>query len=69
MERIKIQTPEGMFEYAFCRDGTEYEACKASGEIAAGMEIVYRGFVVAVQDDFSMLIIGGIPQIIMGVNV
>ena len=65
MQKIRLQTPEGIRELPIARSSEEYETGKASGEIAVGMDIVYKNFLVRVIEDYEMLVLEGlrgVPQ-------
>lgn len=55
--KIKLQTPDGIREYALVPGTNEFDSAKAAGEIHIGDEIVYRNFLVAIIEDFEMLVL------------
>lgn len=67
VQKIQVQTPDGVQEYLFIPDSSVYDQAVAAGEVKEGMDIVYRGFLVHVLPDMSMLILTQIlapqPQI------
>ena len=42
LQKVKLNTPDGIKDYPFVPDSVSYEAALASGEITEGMDIVYR---------------------------
>ena len=57
LQKVQLQTPEGMIEYPFVPDSRAYDEAVAAGEITVGMDIVYRSFLVHIVTDFAMLIL------------
>ena len=57
LQKIKLQTPDGVREYKFLPDGGAYESAKASGEIAVGEEVIYRSFLVHILPGYEMLVL------------
>jgi len=65
VQRIQLQTPEGIREYLFIPGTAEYEAAREAGEIHVGDDIVYRNCLVEIIDGFAMLVLDvlrGVPQ-------
>lgn len=56
LQRIKLQTPDGIREYALVPGSDAYDAARGAGEIHIGDEIVYRNYLVVIVDDFEMLV-------------
>lgn len=56
LQRIRLQTPDGEVEYIYAPDSKAYDAGRASGEIAPGMDIVYRRWIAYVLDNGAMII-------------
>lgn len=63
MRMIRVHAPMGVREYPAFEDSNMFEKAKADGRIAPGDEIIYRGIVVTVQEDYSMLVIGPLAAI------
>ena len=57
VQKMQVQMPDGAQELVFIPDSVAYEAAMAAGEISAGMDIVYRGFIVHILPDFQMLVL------------
>jgi len=57
LQKIRLNTPEGIEEYPFVPDSISYEAAVAAGEITEGMDIVYRSFLVHIIHDNEMLVL------------
>lgn len=57
MQKIHLQTPEGIREYLFIPGTAEYDAAREAGEIAVGDDIVYRNCLVEIIDGFAMLVL------------
>lgn len=57
LQTIQIQTPDGIKAYPFVHDSIEYESAVADGEIAEGMDIVYRSFLVHIIHESEMLVL------------
>lgn len=57
LQRIKLQTPDGIREYVLVPGSDAYDAARGAGEIHIGDEIVYRNYLVAIMDDFEMLVL------------
>ena len=69
MQKIQVQTPEGVREYLFITGTAEYDAAREAGEIAIGMDIVYKNYLVGIIDNFEMLVLdmlSGVPQFDQG---
>lgn len=65
MQKIQLQTPEGIREYLFIPGTAEYDAARETGEIHVGDDIVYRNCLVEIIDGFAMLVlemIQGMPM-------
>lgn len=65
MQKIKLQTPEGVREFLLISGTAEYDAAREAGEIHVGDDIVYKNYLVWIIDNFEMLILDmlqGIPQ-------
>ena len=52
-QRIQVQTPAGVREYAAYADSREMAAEYAAGTLADGAEIVYRGMICDVLGSFT----------------
>jgi len=57
LQKIQLQTANGLKDYLFISDSFAYDQAKADGLIVEGMEVVYRGFLVHILPDMSMLIL------------
>lgn len=57
LQRIRLQTPDGIREYVLVPGTNEFDTAKAAGEIHIGDEIVYRNYLVAIIGDFEMLVL------------
>ena len=62
LHKMQAQTPEGLREYKVVPDGMVFDQARGSGEIVAGEEIIYRGSIVWLQKDFSMVVFGMIQR-------
>lgn len=70
MQKIQLQTPDGVREFLLISGTAEYDAAREAGEIAIGMDIVYKNYLVGIIDNFEMLILDvlqGIPQFDPGI--
>ena len=71
LHKMQVQTPEGLREYKVVPNGMVFDQARGGGEIVAGDEIIYRGAIVWLQSDFSMVVIGElqrpmVPQFVGG---
>ena len=57
LQRVRLQTPDGIREYVLVPGTNEFDTAKAAGEIHIGDEIVYRNYLAAIIDDFEMLVL------------
>ena len=57
LQRVRLQTPDGIREYKFAQDSRAYDAAKEAGEIEIGEEMIYRSFLVHVLPDYVMLML------------
>lgn len=57
LQKIQIQTPDGVKDYFFIPDSVTYDKAKEDGTIVEGMDVVYRQFLVHILYDMSMLIL------------
>ena len=64
LQKVKLNTPDGIKDYPFVPDSVSYEAALASGEITEGMDIVYRSFLVHIIHDSEMLVLTQIAQFV-----
>lgn len=63
IQKVQIQTLDGVREYPFIPDAAAFKAAADAGEISVGDEIIYRQWVVLLLDDLEMLILTqhGVP--------
>ena len=54
---IQLHTPEGLKEYLYIQNPAEYEAGKDSGEITVGKDIVYKNYLVTINEDYGMTVL------------
>lgn len=57
LQRIKIETRDGVREYPFIPDAAAFKAAADAGEVKPGDDIVYRQWLVWVLDDVSYMLI------------
>ena len=57
LQKIQLQTPDGVQDYIFIPDSVAYDQAKEDGLIVEGMDLVYRQFLVHVLSDLSMLVL------------
>ena len=63
LPKIQLQTPDGVQEFLFIQDSVVYDQAKENGWIYEGMEVVYRGYLVHILPDMTMLMLLNIlPQ-------
>lgn len=65
LSKIQLQTMDGVREYLFVPDNEVFRIALDTGEIGTCMEIVYRQYIVYIQEDTSMLIMGVINPAMM----
>ena len=57
VQRIQLQTPEGMREFPYLPTAAALIAAADAGDIVVGQEVIYREYRVLVLEDFELLIL------------
>lgn len=64
LQRIQIQTRDGIREYPFVSSAAALKAAADSGEITVGQELIYREYIVLVLEDYELLILDTVRNIV-----
>ena len=68
LQKIKLQTRDGIREYKFVPSAAALTAAAGAGEISVGEDIVYREYIVMVLEDYELLILDRIPAPVMNMG-
>ncbi len=63
LQTIRLQTLDGIREYPILPSAAALQAAADAGEISVGDEIVYREFIVLVLEDFELLVLDDLRNV------
>lgn len=68
LQKIQLQTRDGIREYKFVPSAAALTAAAGAGEISVGEDIVYREYIVMVLEDYELLILDRILAPVMNMG-